>query len=69
LLFLNLHDDDNKGRSFVNDILTVFTNNKYRINQKWELGVELVENSMQSVPITIVVVSSNLDQGEVYNNM
>ena len=32
----------------------------------WELDLQL---PMQSMPITIVVVSSNLDQSEVYNNM
>jgi hypothetical protein len=32
----------------------------------WSLDLQL---SMQSVPITTDVVSSNLDQGEVYNTM
>ena len=32
----------------------------------WKLGLQL---PMQSVPITTDVVSSNLDQGEVYNIM
>ena len=32
----------------------------------WELDLQL---PMQSVPITTDVVSSNLDQGEVYNTM
>jgi hypothetical protein len=32
----------------------------------WSLDLQL---SMQSVPITTDVVSSNLDQGEVYNIM
>jgi hypothetical protein len=32
----------------------------------WELDVQL---PMQSMPITTDVVSSNLDQGEVYNIM
>ena len=31
--------------------------------------VLLLQLPMQSVPITTDVVSSNLDQGEVYNNM
>ena len=33
---------------------------------EWELHLQL---PMQSVPITTDVVSSNLDQGEVYNIM
>ena len=33
---------------------------------KWKLDLQL---PMQSVPITTDVVSSNLDQGEVYNIM
>ena len=32
----------------------------------WKLDLQLL---MQSVPITTDVVSSNLDQGEVYNIM
>ena len=32
----------------------------------WQLDLQL---PMQSVPITTDVVSSNLDQGEVYNTM
>jgi len=32
----------------------------------WQLDLQLL---MQPVPITIAVVSSNLDQGEVYNIM
>ena len=32
----------------------------------WQLDIQL---PMQSVPITTDVVSSNLDQGEVYNIM
>ena len=32
----------------------------------WQLDLQLL---MQSVPITTDVVSSNLDQGEVYNIM